>query len=147
MRGRALCRARGGRTGGPHVGPATERCNPRGQRDYASPASGAEGDVAGSLGSGARMWRIPPILAASLPPEQPHQLLDRKTRVGDDATECAGSDLPVVGNDDSGMRCVAPQDHVTARLPPEHEARQFQGGPYLPAGEIGRKLCHEPGVA
>lgn len=93
------------------------------------------------------MWHIPPISAASLPPEQPHELVDRETCVGDDATECAGSDLPVVGNDDSGMRRVAPQDHVTAGLPAKHEARTFQGVPYLPAGEIGRKLCHEPGAA
>jgi hypothetical protein len=33
---------------------------------------------------------------------------------------------------------------MTARLPAEQEARPLKGGPYLPAGEIGRKLCHEP---
>ena len=82
--------------------------------------------------------------ATALPPEQPHELLDRQPSVGDDPAERAGPDLLVVGNDDSGVRRVAPENHMTTRLSAEHEARTFQGGSYLPTGEVGRKLCHEP---
>jgi hypothetical protein len=72
----------------------------------------------------------PAGLPPALPPEQPHELLDCKTCVADDAAEGTGPDLLVVGNDDSGVWHVAPQNHVTARLPAEYEARPFQGGPW-----------------
>jgi hypothetical protein len=69
-------------------------------------------------------------------PEKGHELFDRQSGVGDDVTECAGPDLPVVRHHDAGMRYVPPQNHVTSRLPPKDETRAFQGRADISPGKV-----------
>lgn len=45
-----------------------------------------------------------------------------------DPAHSAGSDLLVVGNNGSGLRIFAAQDHVTASLAAEYEAGTFERG-------------------
>ena len=52
------------------------------------------------------------------PSEQLHELVNRQSSVGDDATQRAGSKLLVVGDNDPGVRSIAPEDHVAAGLAP-----------------------------
>jgi hypothetical protein len=80
-------------------------------------------------------------LAAS-PPKQIHELVDRKTGFRDDVAKCACSDLPVIGRYGSPGRCVSPQDHVTAGLPPEYEACALQSPADVSAGQVRRQLRH-----
>jgi hypothetical protein len=66
--------------------------------------------------------------------EQFHELFDRQSRIGYDASQRAGSDMLVIRHDDTGMWIVATKDHVTACLPSEHETRALQRSANLPAG-------------
>jgi hypothetical protein len=80
---------------------------------------------------------------ASSAPKQIHELFDRETSVRDDVAECARPNLPVVRDDDTRMRYIPSQDHVTARLPSESEARTFQGRADLSPRQVCRQLRHE----
>jgi hypothetical protein len=60
-------------------------------------------------------------------------LLNGEAGVGDDATERAGAELFVIGNDDSCVRLVATKHHVAAGLPTKHEPDALKRGPDFPA--------------
>ena len=49
----------------------------------------------------------------------------------------------MVRDDDTRMRYIPPQDHVTACLPPESEARALQGRANLSPRQVRRQLRHE----
>jgi hypothetical protein len=48
-------------------------------------------------------------------------LFDRQSRIGDYTAQCPGSNMFVVGHDDTGMWLVATKNHVTTRLTPKYE--------------------------
>lgn len=64
-----------------------------------------------------------------------HKLFDGESGVGDDPAERA--DLLVVGNDDSGVRPVAAEDHVAAGLAAEDEPGALKGGLQGPTDRSG----------
>src|ERR1017187_2805158 len=76
--------------------------------------------------------------------EQSHELLNGQASVGNDAAECTGTDLLVVGNNGAGVRVFASEGHVTPALAAEHEADAFQSSPHLTARQVGGKLGHDP---
>jgi hypothetical protein len=45
----------------------------------------------------------------------------------------------MIRNDNAGIRFVATQDHVAARLATEYKAGAFQHGANLPARKVDRK--------
>jgi hypothetical protein len=61
------------------------------------------------------------------------ELFNAESGIGDDAAERAGSELPVVGNNDPCVRSVAPKHHVAACLAAEDEPGALQGGADLAA--------------
>ena len=63
-----------------------------------------------------------------------YELIDRESGVGDDASECTLSDLPVIRHDDTSIRVAAPEDHVAACLAAELEAGAFQSRADLASG-------------
>jgi hypothetical protein len=68
-----------------------------------------------------------------------HELFDGHAGVGDDSSERAGSNLPVVGDDGAGVRLVAAEDHVAAALAAEAKSGALEGGTDLGASEaVGR---------
>jgi len=70
------------------------------------------------------------------------KLIDRESGVSNDPAEDARSKLFVIGNDDPGVRSVAPENHMAARLSPKDKAGALQGRAYFPAGQVGGKLGH-----
>jgi len=68
------------------------------------------------------------------------ELFKGESAIGDDAAERAGSELPVIGNNDSCVRSVAPKHHVAACLAAKDKAGALQGGADLAARYIGRKF-------
>jgi hypothetical protein len=72
--------------------------------------------------------------AALSPSEQLLESFNAKSGVGDDAAQCAGADLLVVGNNDPGIRLIAAQNHVAAGLTAEHEPGALKGGADFAAG-------------
>lgn len=69
-----------------------------------------------------------------LTPQQFHELIDGKARVGDDSTQRACPNLAVVWHYDSGSRIVAPENHVTSGLPAKDKTGALEGDAHLPAG-------------
>ena len=76
------------------------------------------------------------------PSQQIHELFNRKSGVGDDAAECAGADLFVVGDNGTGVRFIPAQNHMAACLAAKDEAGAFQGGAYFTAGKISGEFGH-----
>jgi hypothetical protein len=83
-----------------------------------------------------------PAGGMSLAPKQFNKLLDREAGVRDDATESAGSNLLVVGNNGSRVRLMAAKHHVASGLSAKNEAGALQGGANFTTREIGWELGH-----
>ena len=81
-------------------------------------------------------------MARSLLSEQLHELLNGESCIRDDPTECAGTDLLVVGNDSPGVWIVPAEDHVAAGLATENEAGALQRGADITSGKIGGEFGH-----
>jgi hypothetical protein len=60
------------------------------------------------------------------PSQQLHELFNGEPGIGDDPTKRARSELPVVGNDNPGVRVLATEDHVATRLAAEDKPGPLQ---------------------